>query len=597
MQTTQSRKRINIAEVKEPVEYELTLDAVLRSPTEPVSANTHKIKKTILNTFNKDIKRSVISYSSWRGIRIKPDEFLLVHCNGMPELADYRPERLALPLITGLDTIEELGTVKQNAPFFGGYGKYVVNVPSGHYALATEGNDNPLLLDAGMHVIQDATFKFDPQKGFVQQALAYINHGNIHILRVPKGKLAKIWLGNTPKILDFRKEPYIFNTPYFQLVKNQNDYFFDTATKRIEHGSLKRLMPLTGEVAITYNNGALQIIDSENAPFLIDSETHIFKDFLDTTVQTLELPSDAAKRNRTKEGATANEVNYIVCATSDSRKIGIKLIVAYEITNPTITLTKLTKENITAHIEGLATSDMGKAIAACNSQTFLNSRVNIPKPPKDSVRGLASAPELETFQNTLQDDVKNLLAKDLDSYGIKLIRLNIERYKILDEKISHQMEQQSLLTSEIGAKQAVLEQEFAIAKKHAEQQAEVKRIEQENANLNKLSAASAEKDAAVLRAQALLIEAEAKQKAASMEADVYRKHPEMLQLALAKLQVETFKGVKMTLTTHDWRTWTQNPATFFNSSTAKLSTSQAALLQFDETEEDKRTTSTPIQSK
>lgn len=581
MQTAQQRQSLVIdEEEKNENRFSQTLAEVIAKPTASIEEPASQVKKMILQAFNQGVKTSVISHSWVRGIRIKPDEFLLVHRNGVAEVADYSEDRLALPLYAGFDTIEILGMPKQNAPFFGGFGKYVVNVPNGKFGLATKGNDQPVILDSGMHMVVDPTFKFDPNRGFVNKASPYLFHHSVHILQVPKGKLAKVWLGMTPILLESRPEPYVFNSPYFKIDKVNDELFVGTEMKYIAHGSLKRLMPRTGEVAVTYNNGKLEIIDSTNAPILIQSETHIVDGFLDTTVQTMEYPSLSAKKNREAEKASPNEINYIVCTTSDSRKIGIKLIVAYEFVDPLLTLTKLTSANVATHIEGLATSDMGKAISACNSQTFLNSKVNVPKPPHQIHNDLPSAPDLETFQNSLQDEVKNLLAGDLKVYGIKLIRLNIERYKILDEKISQQMEQQSLLTSEIGAKQSVLEQEFNIAKKHAEQKAEVLRIEQENQNANKLSAATTEREAAKLNAEALLIKSEADKKAALMQAEIFKQSPEMLTLALAKLQIEAFKGVKMSLTTQDFRNWTQNPLTFFNATSN--SNNPKALLQLEE---------------
>jgi len=247
-------------------------------------------------------------------MRVSKEKLLLGHKNQVTELADPKGRRIAViynanPAIV----IGYLGTVDKNAPYFGHYGKHVLNVPAGHFAKGLSQN-KPVLYGEGPHVILDSTFRFDSQTGFVNQLEPYIQHQTLHILRVPSGKLAKVWLGSLPKILESRSEPYIYNDPQFRLViredkaNDKNSSFFYNATDRfIEHGSIKRIIPHTGEVAITYNNGILDIRrpPKDGRPIIIDSSTHQFDGFISTSLQTFLFPSEETKAQVVRDNPRA----------------------------------------------------------------------------------------------------------------------------------------------------------------------------------------------------------------------------------------------------------------------------------------------------
>jgi hypothetical protein len=110
----------------------------------------------------------------------------------------------------------------------------------------------------------------------------------------------------------------------------------------------------------------------------------------------------------------------------------------------------------------------------------------------------------------------------------------------------------------ITAKESVLEQQFKIAEVQAKQTAEVARISQERENANKRSAAEtenanriataqAEKQSAQMRADALLIENEARLKVAKSQGEQFDDHPGLLQIELAKLQMQALQKANITL--------------------------------------------------
>ncbi|EKD70214.1 MAG: hypothetical protein ACD_46C00599G0003 [uncultured bacterium] len=498
--------------------------------------DTQKQSENILREFNKKAIASHVSAfttSYFRGDWIDRDEFLLAHRNKTPELSafngSYNIARDLNPFNFSVVT-EVTGKYKINDLFYGQHGSYVLNIPVEKYAKAWSGN-LPLIFGPGPHVVHDVNFKFAPSIGLIDQNTPYVNHGTIHILRVPAGSIAKVWVGTVPYFLEARAEPYVFNDPLFRLErKNGNELFFSATEALIQHGSKKRLIPKTGEVAITYNNGKLEIIEPkiDSNPTIIDSPTHEVTGFLSTNVQTLLFPSDDTKEQRKKDNprSSSEEVSYEIFTTKDSLKVGVKLLVAYRIRDPQLVLSILGRDGIIPHIENLATADMGKAIQQCSSQEFLSFYQT--KPPKEDgasklERALIDPPKAESFQ----DIVKNQLSKDLKEYGIELVRLNIETPKIMDNEIAKKMSEQSLKTAEANAQEAVLEKQYAIAKRQAEQEAKTKEIAQKQMNDAKISTAQADLDAAKLSAQALLVKADAERDAAIKRAEGDKKSADL----------------------------------------------------------------------
>jgi regulator of protease activity HflC (stomatin/prohibitin superfamily) len=691
----------------------------------------------IVAAFNANVTTSALTPTSmWgRGERLDPSEFLLVHRNKVAELATFNKRKLAT-IITGPGTIvEQIGKFQQNAPYFGAHGSYVVNVPQGQYAKVWRGN-RPVLLGEGPHVIHDATLKFtgatfnpitdfvdqnpasnhihhgsinivrvppgqiakiningkphllehraEPYAfnaqnfqfgGLVSQATQHIDHGNMHIIRVPQGQYAKITINGEPRLLKPSAEPYVFNTPYFvwgnfvdqtasyighgnkhilrvppghvgkvtvdgvphllesrpepyefdtlyfklegEKAANGNVSCFEDATKRlIKNGNLKRLIPRTGEVAVTYNNGKLEIISpsEDQQPIMIQSATHdVDENFLPIGIKTLIFPSEETKKEKRKDNskATEDEVAYEVFTTKDSLRVGVKLMVAYEISDPALAMRRLVStKGILEHIENCAVVDMGKAIQRCSSQEFLSFYQTKPRngSEKQAADGMPSAPPAEHFQ----DEVKNQLSADLAEYGIKLVRLNIETPKVLDESIAKEMGSQSIATAQASATEATLAVKFNIARQQAQQEAEVARIQQEQRNNNVTSAARAtfeatklnetakiaaqeavqetanrialskaqnDLEAAKLKAQVIKTDSEAKNEQVKLEGQRLHDYPALLQLELARIQfaalAQTKPNVTLNVTSEEMRNFSamsMNPFMMFANNITRTQT-------------------------
>lgn len=389
------------------------------------STDTRKQIMNIVAAFNVNKATEPSLTNSWiRGSRIPNGSFLVASRNNKPEvqIGDGRQYAKVITLQPATQ-INILGTYPFNTEIISACGSHIINVAIGCYGkvrLGTAGSYH--LLGAGPHVFHDATLQYDGQisqnsdridhgtihvvrvplaqyarvwiattplllankvnndpyvfdnalykfDGFVEINSTFIEHGNLRIIRVLNGKTAKVWIDNVPLLLEASKEAYTFNTPYFKLDpcrRNPAELFENSTEKLIEHGSLKRIMPRTGEVAIVYDSGKLMVIEpsDDRKATIIDSATAVVDGFLSTGIQTLVFPSEETRIQRRKENPNGadDEINYEVFTTKDSLKVGVKLLVAYKVINPMKLLQVLTREGVNNHVENLATVDMGKAI-------------------------------------------------------------------------------------------------------------------------------------------------------------------------------------------------------------------------------------------
>eukprot|EP01120_Amphizonella_sp_Union-15-10_P013322 TRINITY_DN6164_c0_g1_i1.p1 TRINITY_DN6164_c0_g1~~TRINITY_DN6164_c0_g1_i1.p1 ORF type:complete len:574 (+),score=133.17 TRINITY_DN6164_c0_g1_i1:43-1722(+) len=513
----------------------------------------------IIAAFNAGNRGSILTNSRLLGKRIGRNQFRIVHRNNVHvEMIGYTeiPKRLEFS-VNGIT--QEVGVFDQTQYHFGAHGRYVVNVPQGKLSKCWEGSQ-PVFLGEGPHVIRHPNFRLEFTDSLVDLATDYIEHGTYHILRIPRGKIAKIWIGPKPYLLDSKIKPYIFNDPLFHLEPKINpatrqriENFEDAHQKLIVHGSIKRLLPRTGEIAIAYDNGQLIVVGASKKPVLYDSPTFFVDSFLTTSTQTLVFPSDKTQEERVKQRLPPDHVSYEVFYTSDGLPIGVKLLVVYEISDPQVALHKLKKEDIVPHIENLVVADMGSVIQSCSSSDFQKTNQTRTREPIKNSSDMSVAAEFFTY---LQDEVKNHLHRDFLEYGITLIRINIETPKILDAKISAKMAEYSLINSEARAKVSVLDSNNRIAQQQVMQEAEKKKILQEQDNTNRLSQvraesaatkirAQAELDAAELRAKATKVEAEARVSALESQAKLFEIYPELLEMEMTKLKMDALKGVQL----------------------------------------------------
>src|SRR5579885_381058 len=165
--------------------------------------------KKIIEEYNRGNKEDITEESIAFGKRIDVNQLRLVHRNNVPQLVPYTyyPRRLGV-YMTGVT--EEIGVYNQTDLCIGAHGRYLINVPQGKLVKAWEGNQ-PIFLGEGPHVIRHQNFRLD-KSPIVELSENVFTHGNYSVIRVPRGKVAKIWIGSTPHILESRSEAYVFRS-------------------------------------------------------------------------------------------------------------------------------------------------------------------------------------------------------------------------------------------------------------------------------------------------------------------------------------------------------------------------------------------------
>lgn len=492
----------------------------------------------IVAEFNKRILpgQTTFETSLFVGDWVNPDQFILGACNQIPEIQPYNGAQKIRRAWYANPTIntEIIGIKYQTSLFYGKYGSYVLNVPPNYYALAWSGI-RPLIFGVGPHVIHDPNFTFDEEKGLQKQSLNHIVHGSIHILRIPAGCVAKIWIGNRPVLLESREEAYVFDSPLFQLSKNGDHTFFKATEELIQHGSIKRVMPHTGRVAVTYENGNLCIISPDKkGPTLITSPTHEVSSFLDTNIQSYTFPSDEEKKQRLKNNdrILPERLNHYVFLTSDSLEIGMKLLVSYRIEDPHKALSQLGEKGILNTVENLASVDMAKVVNTLSSQEFLNpySSANVEKNAQPAY---------------FWEKIYTSFRKELENFGIELVRFNIESPFYVDKEIGRKMSEFATMTAEANAKQGIIERQARVQEAEARRDANTKQIKQNQTNEATISAAQASLEAKKLEAEGIRILAEANAKELELKAEVFRNYPELLEYEKTKVMAEAIGQGKL----------------------------------------------------
>jgi len=237
--------------------------------------------------------------------------------------------------------------------------------------------------------------------------------------------------------------------------------------------------------------------------------------------------------------------------TRDSLRVGVVLVVAFKITDPDIALTKLGKEGILPHIENIAFADMGKAIQANSAQEVLFSSQSKIDPISDP------------SSLTIQDSVRKNLARDLEEYGIELLRMNIETLKVLDEEIAKKLSGQSVTSAEFTTKQATLVKEYDIKTTEARLRAETENIAVQQRNQAMLAEAQAKLERSKREAEALLISSDATRKAAEFQGELFQKYPMLFDLELAKIKAQALKNTTIYITPQDMGNFFSSPLSIF----------------------------------
>jgi regulator of protease activity HflC (stomatin/prohibitin superfamily) len=361
---------------------------------------------------------------------------------------------------------------------------HILNIPKGYMALVYE-NNTPKILESGHHVINNGNFEFDEKYHLVRQDRNYISHQNIHRVLVQPGHIALVSVDGETRILKGQEEPYFFMSNNFSIAKDKEDFTFSQNTKQISFNGIHYLLPDQGEVAVLNDGAELIILPNEDyqrpekgEAFLWKSGTASFKDFVDTRMQTIEFPSQEIQKERIKAGTEPSKARFDRFQTAEGTNVAVRFVVTYQIEDPKKALQVLqSREEIERHIERLVNADMGNAISNTSFWNLLNSnRTNASSDDSLGEKPKSGATEKEVYW---QDKVKAELHRDLKECGIHLGRLNIEETVVLDQKTREQMERQSLSATNAKSKLAILQTSSLLAQAEAMQDRQMAKLELE----------------------------------------------------------------------------------------------------------------------
>lgn len=440
----------------------------------------------------------------------------------------------------------------------------ILRVPKGQVVKAVD-EGRPQLLGEGLHVIESPTFS---SHGLASLAEKCINHGTITLLRVSKGELALAWYNNEPLLLD-TPGCYSYDDPNFVFVRHQS-----LADKIITIGARKIVLVNAGEVGISYNNGVLQVL--EPGRHILEDASHVFDDFLSTQQRILRLtprvPEQQAKVGRDDN---ENKSSLLVCETKDFVKVGLRADVFYSICNPSLTIQAVKRQEIDELVYETAVATLTNVVrcTALNevAQNAMPSAISSKKHREDTAHAQAvGEPSAPLFFDRAHDEFLSRLHDDfLHRYGIEIVNIRIENFRIMNDDLAGNISNQALKTAETECTLANLKGQQEIATREQERLAAVKQIStkaEADALNTKITAennakiasaeASAKADATAIieraraEAEAIRIKAEAEAHAIELKAAAEAKRAEMLsktplgqQLSLALPYMEMMQKI------------------------------------------------------
>jgi hypothetical protein len=410
-------------------------------PATIIEDNPERLAARIVEQFNKPntgpkalTQTSVLTFP-W-GKRIAKYEFLLAHHNFQPELATHSPYlwTTTSSLFDWSFNSEIIGIYNLSQRTFNAYNRYVLHVQANEYVKAIK-NGKYVIFNQGTHVFSATSFIFNPETDVVKKSENHIEHGDIHILRVPAGKLAKVEKDSGARFFKARSQPYFFQDPNFKF-----DGYVDETEKYIAYKSLKYIMPGVNEAAVIFHEGVVELRPArgDGKPIILSLATDSFEGFVSTVAQTLQFPSAEAiaKKREDKNSNPDEDINYSYFVTADSFKVGIKVSIDYVVSNPVLTLKQGIKiPKITEYIETLIRMKLTSRLKQYHWRNFLNSTNAQPLGTSNSADlGMTADPASTNSMNTIEESLTWALATELSKVGIEFKGMAFDIRNIFDKE-------------------------------------------------------------------------------------------------------------------------------------------------------------------
>lgn len=426
---------------------------------------------------------------------------------------------------------------------------HLISVQKGYVDKIIQDNF-PRLLGEGDHVIESTQFQYNGSESIVEHSV--IVHGTITILRVNLGQIALAWKDSEPVFID-KPGLYEWDSADFRFVE-----FKDAEEQLIQLGSRKIVLVHTGLVGVTYDQGALKILD--HGRHMIDSATHVFHRFLSTQQKSIRLVSVTAseKANRAtgtdKKSFSQNmshksseeskksraaipnlDSDLTICETKDLVKVGLRADVFYSIEDPEKCINKIDTDELEDLVRETAVATLTNIIRSTALNEIAQSKqvsaggiagglTVLPPAPGGPGEEQGPAPSMSAFFEKAHDDFLDKLHDDfMFRYGVDIANIRIESFKIMDTELSDQISKHALTTAQIENEMANLEGNSLISTTRGRTEAAVKNIIMDAENERKIQAAQAEAESLKIQARAIAeAEAESILTKAKAEAEAIR---------------------------------------------------------------------------
>jgi len=440
------------------------------------------------------------------------------------------------------------GFVQVNAPHVEHHTLHIVRVPKGKVALISE-NNKYALLPQGTYSFNTQVFQYSGLKDITESS---ITHGTITRFRIRNGELGLAWNENKPIFIE-QASFYEIDSPNFTFVK-----CLPASEKQVTLGSRKRIIVYDGEVGISYVNGKLDVLKPKTHIF--DDAERIFFGFLSTRQQSLYLVEDESKDH------------FLRCDTKDFVEVGLKACVFYKISDPEKCLLNIGDEKIIAKlIKDTSIATLQSIMRSSGLNQVAQSKHVHAKSAEEQQPQSSEGPSAPLFFDKVHDEfIFHLHDTFYKSYGIEIANIRIESFKIMNHALADNISQQAIITAQTETKLANLEGQHEIATAEMQRESEVIRIktqaaakqlatEAEARNSMIVADARGKAEAAKIVAQgeadSLLIKAEAEARAIELKAAAERKRAEELsatplgeKLALmgvqAQMVTQSMQGVQ-----------------------------------------------------
>src|SRR3990167_1311421 len=246
--------------------------------------NEEKVSKVVddfnqgnAESFVKEISQASSTFG-FSGRRIGRDEFWLLRRGGKLQLVPFSQQLVRTKKYPVDVSVDDLGVHKQNELMIGANGRFVINVPPGKLLKAWEDNNTPIFLGEGTHFIKNPNFRLETPNNaaanLVSIAELYIRHGNYHVVRVPQGKLLKIWINNEAHLLEPQAQPYVFNDPTFRLdTADPNASLVNISELYIRHNNRHIVRVPQGKLLKIWINNEARLLEPQVAPYTFNDPT------------------------------------------------------------------------------------------------------------------------------------------------------------------------------------------------------------------------------------------------------------------------------------------------------------------------------------